>query len=211
MKRRLLLALPALALQGGCVSVEVGGEPAAHRHLALYDAAGTPVTRLPRPLVPALLIQPQPGFASADTLAIAFSRREHEFAYYQFASWTERPVRRLPRLLQQRLQARGVAAAVGVVGDPMRADWLLTIAIEALHHDARSDPGNARLALGAELYDRRSHRRAAQQRFDASEPLAQPGAGAAAQALSVCVARVFDALQPWLEAELQRLATPSGS
>ena len=29
-----------------------------------------------------------------------------------------------------RIEARGVAAAVGVLGDPLRADWLLTISID---------------------------------------------------------------------------------
>ncbi len=221
MNRRQLLAWPAgtalaagaatVSTLAGCVSVKVGNEPSAHVQLALRDGASATVPPRERPLVPALLIQPQPGFASADTLSIAFSRKAHEFAYYQFASWTERPVLALPRLLQQRLQARGVAAAVGLVGDPMRANWLLALAVESLHHDASSEPGSGKLVLNAELYDRRSHSRLAQRRFEASTPLARADSAAAAQALSASVGQAFDALQAWLETELGRVAASAAT
>lgn len=200
------LALATLAVPG-CVSVEVGSERALHMHLSLRDAA-TDVQRLPAPLVEALLVQAQPGDALADTLSIAYSSREGEFAFYQLASWTERPVRQLPRLLLQRLEARGVARALGILGDPLRADWLLTVGVETLHHDLRTPPGEARLALSADLYDRRTRTRLAHRRFVASVATARADSSAAAQAMSAAVARGFDELLPWLEGELQRAASP---
>jgi ABC-type uncharacterized transport system auxiliary subunit len=201
-----LLSLAAVLLSG-CVSIGVGGESAAQVQLTLHDAAITTVVRRAEPLANALLVQPQPANALADTLSIAYSRREHEYAFYQLASWTERPVRQLPRLLVQRLEARGVAAAVGVLGDPMRADWLLTLSVDALHHDLRTAPGVAHLALTAELFDRRTRKRLSHRRFDASTPTERADSSAAAQALSLNVAKAFDQLLPWLEADLQRAAT----
>ena len=207
---RLLVALLAPLLLAACVSLGIGGEPAVHTHHALRDAAPA-TSRRAEPLVRALLLQPLPADALADTVSIAYSRRAHQFAFYQHASWTERPARELPRLLQRRLEARGVAAAVGIFGEPMRADWLLTIGVDTLHHDVSAATGQARLALTAELFDRRSRARVARRQFDASVPTGTADAAAAADALSLSVAQVFNALVPWLEGELQGVtarATP---
>lgn len=195
-------SLTALLLSG-CVSVGLGGDVPAQAQYLLHDATA-PAARRPAPLVAALLIQAQPADAQADTTSIAYSRRPHEFAYYQFASWTERPLRQVPRLLQQRLEARGVAGAVGVVGEPMRADWLVTVAIDTLHHDVSVAPGQARLALTAELFDRRSRLRIARRTFEVAVPSASADAPAAAAAMSSSLTQVFDGMVPWLEAELQR-------
>jgi ABC-type uncharacterized transport system auxiliary subunit len=171
----------------------------------LNDMAA-PVQRLPAPIVPALLIQALPADATGDTVAIAYSRRPHEFAHYQFASWTERPLRQLPRLLQQRLEQRGVAGAVGVIGEPMRADWLLTIAVETLHHDVSVPPGLGRAAITVELFDRRNRARIARRQFAVAMPAASADAQAAAVAMSAALTQVFDQLLPWLEIELQQAA-----
>lgn len=212
MRRRLALhslASVATTWVGGCVSIGVGKDPVAQTQLSLVDAAGAPAVPLEWALVPALLVQAQPAHALADTLSIAYSRRENEFAFYQLASWTERPVRQVPRLLQQRLQARRVADAVGMLGDPMRADWLLAVGIDVLHHDLRSPPGQARVALRVELFDRRARRRVGTARFESAAPLASADSATAARALSVALAQAFDQVLPWLEAALaQELAAP---
>jgi ABC-type uncharacterized transport system auxiliary subunit len=199
-------ALVTAALLAGCVSIDLGKEPAAHAHLSLRDV-GAPVSRRADPIVDALLVQPQPGDAVADTLAIAYSRRPNEYAFYQLASWTERPVRQLPRLLQRRLEARGVARAVGLVGDPLRADWLLAVSLDELHHDVSSPPGVARFALTADLFDRRTRTRVAHARFASTAPTPTADSAAAAEALSHAIAQAFDELVPWLESNLQHAAT----
>jgi len=200
-----LPALLFLFLLAGCVSVGLGGDVPAQAQYRLNDMA-TSAQRLPAPIVPALLIQPLPADATGDTVSIAYSRRPHEFAHYQFASWTERPLRQLPRLLQQRLEQRGVANAVGVIGEPMRADWLLAIAIDSLHHDVSDPPGQGRVAITAELFDRRNRTRIARRQFAVAVPSASADAPAAAVAMSAALAQVFDQLLPWLEVELQQAA-----
>jgi ABC-type uncharacterized transport system auxiliary subunit len=200
-----LLVLLAPLLLSACISVGIGGDSAPHVYHVLHDAtAATP--RRAEPLLRALLIQPLPADAQADTVSIAYSRKAHEFAFYQLASWSERPVRQLPRLLQRRLESRGVAAAVGLVGEPVRADWVLTIAIDTLHHDVSATPGQGKLALTAELLDRRNHTPIARRQFEASATSTTADSAAAAAALSQTVGLVFDDLVPWLEGELQGAA-----
>ncbi len=198
-------ALLALSL-AGCVSVEVGNEPAAQVLLSLRDASTAAVARRNEPLVPALLVQPQPGSSMAETQLIAYSKRAGEFSFYQFATWADRPVRQIPRLLQQRLDARGVAGAVALAGDPQRADWLLTVAVDTLHHDVGSTPGVARLGIALELFDRRARTRVARREFEAAVPVAREDSAAAAQAMSSAMSKVFDEAAPWVEAELQKAA-----
>jgi ABC-type uncharacterized transport system auxiliary subunit len=209
-RRSLLRALAMAPLGGGllgaglgaCVSVGSSEGAAPHLHLLLRDAAPTDVQPLPSPLVHALLIQPQPGNALADTTSIAYARRAHAYAFYQLASWTERPVRQVPRLLQQRLERRGLAGAVGLLGDPLQADWLLTLAVDDVHHDVSRDPGVARMALTVDLFDRRSRTRVARHQFRAESTALRADSAAAAAAMSQCVATLFDALLPWLEQAL---------
>jgi ABC-type uncharacterized transport system auxiliary subunit len=207
--KRWLAAIAPLLL-GACVSVNLGGDVPAQAQYLLHDAAA-PAVRRAEPIVAALLIQPQPADATADSAAIAYSRRANEFATYQLAAWTERPVRQVPRLLQQRLEARGIAGAVGIVGDPLRADWLLTIAIDTLHHDVSAAPGQGRFAISAELFDRRSRTRIARRQFTAAVPAASADAPGAAAAMSQSLTLVFDALVPWLEAELPKAAAKAPS
>ena len=202
--RRALVLAPLAALAAGCGSSGIGNEAGAERQYALRDEAGAAGARREQPIVAALLIQAVPADALADTSAIAYSRRAGEFGFYQLASWTERPVRALPRLLQKRLEARGLAGAVGLAGEPLGSDWLLQIGIDALQHELTSEPGAGRLALTADLFDRRSRSRVARRSFEAVVPAARADSAAAAAALSQAVAQVFDALLPWLEAELQR-------
>jgi ABC-type uncharacterized transport system auxiliary subunit len=206
--RRSLLALGLAGALGlaACVSVEVGHKAPAQRYFRLNDdpAAAVPASVSDHPRVPALLIQPLPADAAADTTALAYSRHANELAYYQFANWTERPVRQLPRLLQRRLEASGLVGAAGLLGEPLSSDWLLTIAIDALQHEVTMPPGQARFALTAALFDRRSRARIARRQFEAVVPTERADSAAAAEALSLGVTQVFDVLLPWLDEALQR-------
>lgn len=209
LRRRLLLATAAVPLLPACVSVELGQDQPPQLWRALHDSGRA--TPLPAPLVPALLVQALPADAIADTAAIAYSRRPHEYAFYQLASWTERPVRLVPRLLQRRLQQRGIASAVGQLGDPLAADWLLSIALESLYHDVSVNPGLGRLVLVAELFDRRQRRRAARHRIATQAPAASADSAAGAEAISQALTEAFNLLTPWLEQALRQALAPAKS
>jgi len=221
-RRRWCLAAAAAAgaalTQTGCLSMDLGGDNPGVLQWALRDAQATPTVPLGAPLVDALLLQARPSNAVADSLSIAYSRQQNAFAFYQFAAWTERPVRQVPRLLQQRLQARGMAGTVGQMGDPMRADWLLMVGVDELHHALapalapalvpalasalQPGSGQARVGLTLELFDRRKRIKHAEQRFDAQLPVASADAAGAVDALSRALALCFDRALPWLEAAL---------
>jgi cholesterol transport system auxiliary component len=215
MRRRALLvwsgaSAPVLLGACGSLNVGIGAESPPQTYLALRDPGAAPARRA-APLVPTLVIQALPADALADTAGIAYARKPHEYAYYQLASWTDRPVRQLPRLLQRRLEARGTAAAIGQNGDPLRSDWLLTLSVNVLYHDVSVRPGQGRVALSAELHDRRNRRRVARRSFEATAPAAREDSSAGAEAMSLATGRVFDELVPWLEAELERAVAASGS
>lgn len=211
--RRALLGaglLPALAGTGlaGCVSLGLDGPSQAQLQYRWRDQ-GPPPPRRERPLVGALLLQPMPGAPAADTLNLIYSREGGALAAYQFARWAERPLRVLPRALQQRLEARGTAGVTALLGDPQAADWLLTLTIDELHHASEPAPGRGRLAVTAELYDRQARQRVARRSFSAEPPLnGEAGAAAAVAALSEALTQVLDAMLPWLEDALSAATRP---
>lgn len=145
--------------------------------------------------------------ALASTRSIAYARSPGAREFYQLASWTEPPLAAITRLLQQRLEARATAEAVGLLGQPIAGDWLLAIGVEAVYHDVAAEPGTARLVLRAELIDRRARTLAARRTFEAAVPVERAASAAAAAALDRAVADIFDALVPWLEEQLARAAS----
>ncbi len=199
---RAMLAAAALLL-AGCVTVDVGGEGAAVTQYVIDDAGAVPERRA-APVADALLIQAGAGDPLADTLSIAYARHKGERALYQLATWTDRPARRIPQLLQRRLEARASFRAVAMLGQPLNANWLLAVAVEDIHHDLVTEPGTARLALRATLFDRRRRALVAGRTFSADVPVAEAKSAAAAAAMNRAVAQVLDALVPWLEQEVER-------
>ena len=97
-----------------------------------------------------------------------------------------------------------------MIGEPLRTDWLLTIAIDTLHHDVSAPPGQARVVITAELFDRRSRTRLARRQFSIAVSTASADAPSAAAAMSSALTQAFDGLVPWLEAELQKAAKAPG-
>ncbi len=191
----------AAVLLAGCVSVRVGNSDApGPTYFVLADARpATPTAPAPGATA-RLAIQAGASDPLADSTAIAFSRRPGERSLYQFASWSERPSRRLALLAQQRLEARGRFASVSQLGQPLATDWLLTLAIETLAHDVGTTPGRAQLVLRAELIDRRDRVRVAQRVFSAAPAVAEESAPAAVAAFGLATAELLDQLAEWVEA-----------
>lgn len=193
----------ATLLLAGCVTVDVGREPAAQTQYVLMDVAPAPARRA-TPVAAALLIQTEAGDPIADSLAIAYSRSAGQRAIYQLATWTDRPARRVPQLLQRRLEQRGSFGAIATLGQPLQANWLLSMAIDDIHHDVATEPGVARLVVRATLFDRNQRSLVAQRAFVADAPVAEARAAAAASAMNHAVAQTLDALVSWIEQEVER-------
>lgn len=201
MKRRAALSIAAAACLAGCVSVNFGAADApALTYFVLADARPARIAAPPAKPLAALAIQAVAGDPMADSIALVFSRRDGERAVYQFASWSERPSRRLAQLAQQRLQAGGRFASVTLLGQPVAADWLLSLTLETLVHDVSISPGRAQLGLRAELIDRRARSLVASRTFTAAPPVAEPSAPSAVAAFGTAVADVLDPLTAWVEA-----------
>jgi len=200
--RSVLAALAAAALLAGCVSLSVGNADApALTYYVLADARPAAEAAAPAAATaPRLAIQGTSADPLADSISIVFSRRPGERSLYQFASWSERPSRRLAQLAQQRLQAGGRFASVTQLGQPVASDWLLSLALETMVHDVSSAPGRARITLHAELIDRRDRSLVASRSFSAAQPVDESAAAAAVAAFGVATADVLDALTRWVEA-----------
>jgi ABC-type uncharacterized transport system auxiliary subunit len=197
------IALLALVL-AACVSVDVGaGKVPALKRYVLNDAraAASANSRRDGPL---LLLQVLPADPLADSEAIAYAREPGERNVYQLATWTDKPTRRLALLVQQRLEARGTLGGVAQLGQPLKADWLLALAIESIVH--RVDSAEVELAVRAELIHRGERRRVALHRFVTRAPVAQADAAAAVRGFNAAVAAFLDELGPWTEASLASLA-----
>jgi ABC-type uncharacterized transport system auxiliary subunit len=199
--RSTLAALAAAALLAGCVSLSLGNsDTPALTYYVLADARPAVQTAAPQAPAPRLAIQGTNVYPLADSISIVFSRQPGERSLYQFASWSERPSRRLAQLAQQRLQAGGRFASVTQLGQPVASDLLLTLALETMVHDVSSVPGRARITLHAELIDRRDRSLVASRRFSAAPPVDEPAAAAAVTAFGLATADVLDALTRWVEA-----------
>lgn len=203
---RILLAALMTALLGGCVSIGIGSDDTpALVHYVLDDARAAPPQ--PPAATRKLALQNAGGDPLAASTSIVYSRHTGERALYQFAAWTERPNRRLTQLVQQRLEARGRVGVVSQLGQPLQSDYLLTLAVEEMFHDVGTTPGRARLALRAELIDRRSRTRLAMRQFSAAPTVTEASAAAAVVAFAVATADVLDQLAPWVETALDSAAS----
>jgi ABC-type uncharacterized transport system auxiliary subunit len=199
--RRAVAAIGAAAgILAGCVSVSVGNADAPGvTYFELADARPPAAALAPPPAAPRLAIQAGGADPLADSVSMVFSRRSGERQLYQFASWSERPSRSLAVLAQDRLLAGGRFASVTQIGQPVASDFLLTLRLEQMLHDVGQTPGLARVALRAELVDRRERLVIGQRLFAATAPVAEPAAAPAAVAFGMATADLLDQLTPWVE------------
>ncbi len=200
MRRAVAAIVCAAVMLAGCMSVSLGNADAPGvTYFALADARPAAAASAPPPGAPRLAIQAAGADPLADSVSMVFSRRPGERALYQFAAWSERPSRSLALLAQDRLLAGGRFESVTQIGQPVASDWLLTLRLEQMLHDVGPTPGQARLAVRAELVDRRERAVIGQRLFAASAPVAEPAAAPAAAAFGVAMADVLDQLAPWVE------------
>jgi cholesterol transport system auxiliary component len=196
MKRALVILLWALAL-GGCLG---GGAGPARQFFVLEAPAAPAAPRAAAPLPMTLLVSATTVDAFYDSDSLVFSRVAGERQYYQFASWTERPARRIAHLAQRRIEARGSFAAVAGLASGVRGDLLLNVALIDFYHDAAASPGNVRVALAAELVDARTRSLLGRRVFVAAAPVASDDARGAVAGFDRATAEALDALVVWVEA-----------
>jgi cholesterol transport system auxiliary component len=198
--------LAAVAALTGCVNLSFGEDGKAQAQYVLSDA--TPkAERRSAPIQRRLLVAPVTASSTGETFAIAYSRAEHQRAYYQFASWSDRPTSRFAYLLVDRIEARGMFSSVAVLGNSVGGDLLLNVSVLDLVHDVQAAAG--RIEVQAELIERRGRRLVERRRFSASAPVAQENSQAATVALSRAATTVIDQIVPWLERASEALPPPA--
>ncbi len=147
-----------------------------------------------------LLISPTSESSFYDGTSIAFSREGGGRGYYQYASWTERPVRKLAQLLERRLAARGSFGTVAQATAGIRGDLLLNLRLEEIYLDAGQPPGTARVAVTAELLDWRERKVIGRQRFEQAAPAPAEDSAGVALGFNRAATGLIDELTAWLEA-----------
>ncbi|MBW7926116.1 MAG: membrane integrity-associated transporter subunit PqiC [Burkholderiaceae bacterium] len=206
-RRLLLLAACVAPLAAGCVSI--GRDAPARVSYELHDLGrAKPAPGAPLDLV--VLV----GWSSANTFydstSIVYSRTPGALAWYQFASWSERPAEQLGRLFVRRLAGSGVFRDVATLSGAVRGDWLVELQLERMLHDDANPPGVARISVFARIVDRANHRTVDSRRFDEEEPLATESAAGAVKAFDVAVTRLLDASVSWV-AERATRALPEAA
>jgi cholesterol transport system auxiliary component len=204
-RRRLLCALPVAgaATVSGCTTWTLNDAPRFEffviedRHAPSSAAASS--ARPPR-VDRTLLVTTGESQALYESDRIVFTPDGISRSYYQYANWSERPGRRILSLAEARLAGGGGFRSVARTTGAVRGDLILTLRLDELAHHVAAPPGELRLALNAELVEWRSRSMLARRRFVQSVPVTSVGAPGAAQATSVAVTVVLDALAQWVEA-----------
>jgi cholesterol transport system auxiliary component len=201
MRLRTGAALVAAAALGGCASLFGGGD-ASPTYFVWQDPGRSAPAAAASPRT--LLVAPTATATFYDSQRIAFAPDAGTRAYYQLASWTDRPGKRFDVLLLERLLARNAFAGLAATTSGIRGDLVLSATILDIYHDNAKAPGTARLRIAVELADRGGRALLARRTFEQTVPLGAESPAAAVAAFDTAVGRVLDELVPWLESAAPR-------
>jgi ABC-type uncharacterized transport system auxiliary subunit len=201
------LALFAATFLAGCLG---GGSVPPRTHYVLHDQVPAKPVEAAAPIRYALVVTASATDLFYDSESLVFSREPNQRAYYQFATWTDRPAHLVGRLAEQRLEARGRFSSVTSLAAGVRADIVLNISLREFYHDVAAQPSVVRVELAGELIDWRSRALLGHSRFSASVPVKTDDAKGAAEAFDHAVTEVLDSLVPWVETQAAKAESGSG-
>ena len=204
MKRALFGLLAAWGL-ASCIST---GTIEPRQYFVLEDAGRAAAPRADR-LDSTLLVAGNASDAFYESRSLAYSREPGQRAYYQFASWTDQPARRLALLVERRLEARASFRSVSPIDSGAGGDLLLTVTVDEILHDDADPPGTARIEVTAELLGRRGRSIVDRRRFVATAPVTAEDAPGAVAAMNRAATEVVDAIVAWAEDAAARLPARS--
>ena len=205
--RRLALALLLATLLPGCLG---GASTPARTYYVLQDRSPAETTKPRATSGRSLVVAGSSADVFYDAESLVFSRHPGQRAYYQFASWTDRPSHVIGRLAERRLDATGQFASVAHLTAGLRADLLLNIVVVEFYHDAAVSPSIVRVELTCELIDWGSRSLLAQRTFSLSALVKKDDAEGAANAFDRGVTDALNALVPWVETEAAKATAASG-
>jgi ABC-type uncharacterized transport system auxiliary subunit len=205
--RGLAVALVAVTSFAGCLG---GSSVPPRAHYVLHDEAPPKSAEPAATLKQSLVVTGSAADVFYDTENLVFSRQPGERAYYQFASWTDRPAHLVVRLAERRLEARGRFVSVASLTTGVRADLVLNISVGEFYHDATVAPSVVRVELVGELVDWRTRSLLGRRRFAASAAVKTDDAKGAADAFDHAVTEALDGLVPWVEMQAGKADAGSG-
>lgn len=195
----------ALLSLAACIST---GTVAPRQYFLLEDA----LAKAPPPGAPidrALLVNGVASDAFYENRSLVYSRAPGQRAYYQFASWTDQPARRIALLTERRLEARDRFRSVAPIDSGASGDLLLTVTVDELLHEAATPPGTGRVVLSAELLQRSGRQILARRRFVAAAPAPTEDAEGAVAAMNAAVSSAIDAIVVWAEEAAAQSPSPT--
>ena len=196
--KRLALALLLTTLLPGCLG---GASTPPRTYYVLQDRAPAETTKPRATSGRSLVVAGSSADVFYDAESLVFSRHPGQRAYYQFASWTDRPSHMVVRLAERRLDATGQFASVARLSTGLRADLLLNIVVVEFYHDVSVNPAVVRVELTCELIDWRSRSLLAQRTFIVAAPVKKDDAEGAADAFDRAITDALNTLVPWVETE----------
>jgi cholesterol transport system auxiliary component len=205
--RRVALALLLTTLLAGCLG---GASTPPRTYYVLQDRAPAEATKPPATSGRSLVVAGSSASVFYDAESLVFSRHPGQRAYYQFASWTDRPSHLIGRLAERRLDASGQFASVARLSTGLRADLLLNIVVVEFYHDVAVNPAVVRVELTCELIDWGSRSLLAQRTFTLSAPVKKDDAEGAADAFDRAITDALNALVPWVGTEAAKVPAKPG-
>jgi cholesterol transport system auxiliary component len=205
--KRLALALLLTTQLAGCLG---GASTPSRTYYVLQDRAPAEMMKPRATSGRSLIVAGSSADVFYDAESLVFSRHPGQRAYYQFASWTDRPSHMVGRLAERRLDAGGQFASVARLSTGLRADLLLNIVVVEFYHDVAVNPAVVRVELIGELIDWRSRSLLAQRTFVLSVPVKKDDAEGAVDAFDRAITDVLNTLVPWVETEAAKAAAASG-
>jgi len=195
-----------------CTALQALNNPQSITWYSLEDVRTTTPVAVDQTVPKVLIIEPVRANPFYDSTQLAFSRSDIARAYYQFASWTERPAKRLAILVERRLSARNAFETVATSTVGLRGDISLNLTLDELFHDTVNSPEQARLVVTAELVNQRQRKLIARRQFTNEFPIETPTAANAVRAMSESLSTLLDNLEIWVvDNSRQQLAAPKTS
>ncbi|HOM14065.1 MAG TPA: ABC-type transport auxiliary lipoprotein family protein [Rubrivivax sp.] len=196
-RRRALGCALLIAAPAGLAGCTLSRGPRQEFHV-LRDggAAAAPVAAAPIDKVLLVSAQAPPGLYGGDRMVFTDDGRSR--SYFQFGFWSERPALTLQALAEARLAGSQRFAAVAASTAGVRGDLLLSLRLDELYLDVSADPGQVRLAVGAELVDWRQRTLLARHRLHQAAAVPKGDAADLAAAASRAMGALLDDLVPWV-------------
>ena len=146
-----------------------------------------------------LLVSETSAGGLIESRRILFSETRNTLGYYRYSSWAEPPPKRFAALLLSRIERAGLYRSVSRQSGLTVGDLLLNTEMSEFVHIVQQPPGMVRVAVTAELIDRRQRVIISRQHFYREIPCADYNAASAALAFSQAVNEICDEIVDWLK------------